>query len=218
MAVLRGDSGHILGTVVHAVEVVAEPAVQDLVVAGIADVKDVAAGGIGGSQVAVLVQEDLGGLPGLLEGIVHQLKFLGPDVVVIETVDDESGAVNPGGAGGPDGAGPGGVHGVVPDGPGIVVHGGILAGVVAVQSGLLVGQGAQIVAVALADGGVVIAVDIVGDVGLLGGGLGGVAVQVAAGAVGGQGVGIGGAGTGGDALGVGVLIPAGDTGHGNDGL
>ena len=44
VAVLRGDSGHILGTVVHAVEVVAEPAVQDLVVAGIADVKDVAAG------------------------------------------------------------------------------------------------------------------------------------------------------------------------------
>ena len=110
------------------------------------------------------------------------------------------------------------VQGVVSDGPGIVVHGGILAGVVAVQSGLLVGQGAQIVAIALADGGVVIAVDIVGDVGLLGGGLGGVAVQVAAGAVGGQGVGIGGAGTGGDALGVGVLIPAGDAGHGDDGL
>ena len=44
VAVLGGDGGHVLRAVGHAVEVVAEPAVQDLVVAGIADVKDVAAG------------------------------------------------------------------------------------------------------------------------------------------------------------------------------
>ena len=221
VAVLGGDGGHVLGAVLHAVEVVAEPAVQDLVVAGIADVKDVAAGGIGGRQVAVLMQEDLHVVIVVIvlrEGVVHQLKLLGPDVVVVETVDDESGAVDLRGAGSADGAFPGGIHSIVPDLPGIAVQSLVLTGIVAVQTGLLVGQFPQIVAVALADGGVVIAVDIVGDVGLLGGGLGGVAVQVAAGAVGGQGVGIGGAGTGGDALGVGVLIPAGDTGHGDDGL
>ena len=39
VAVLGGDGGHVLRAVGHAVEVVAEPAVQDLVVAGIADVK-----------------------------------------------------------------------------------------------------------------------------------------------------------------------------------
>ena len=39
VAVLGGDDGHLLGAVVQVVEVVAEPAVQDLVVAGIADVK-----------------------------------------------------------------------------------------------------------------------------------------------------------------------------------
>ena len=39
VAVLGGDDGHLLGAVVQVVEVVAEPAVQDLIVAGIADVK-----------------------------------------------------------------------------------------------------------------------------------------------------------------------------------
>ena len=44
--------------------------------------------------MAVLVKEDLGGDPGLFIGLVHQVKLLGADVVVVEAVDDEGGALD----------------------------------------------------------------------------------------------------------------------------
>ena len=207
MAVLRGNGGHVLSAVFNAVQVVAEPAVQDLVIAGIADVKHIVACGVGRGQVAVLMQQDLHILTGLLEGVVHQLEFLGADVVVVDAVDDQGRALDLIG-----------IEGIVPDLPGIAVQSRILAGIVAVQTGLLVAEFAQIIAVLVADAGIVIVADIIFNTCTLGSGNSSLAVQITAGAVSGQGVGVGRAAAGGNALRVGILIPAGDTGHRNDGL
>ena len=195
MAVLRGNGGHVLSAVFNAVQVVAEPAVQDLVIAGIADVKYQIACGIGGGQMAVLMQQELHILTGFDESVVHQLEFLGADVVVVDAVNDQGGAVDLRRAGGADGAGLSGIHRVVAD---IPVAAGLA--VVAVQISLNIVNGLKVVAV--------IRFDFVPIIG----------IQLSAGAVTGQCVGVSRLAVGGNALRVGVLIPAGDTGHGNDGL
>ena len=75
-----------------------------------------------------------------------------------------------------------------------------MVAVVAVALPLVIADLVEVVAVLLLDGGPVLR------------------VQVPAGAVPGQPVGVSGVTVGGDALGIGVLIPAGDAGHGDDGL
>ena len=159
----------------------AEPLVQDGVIGLLPDEEGQAPGGIGGGEVAVLVEKDLGGNPGLFIGLVHQVKFLGADVVVVETVDNQGGALDVLG-----------VQGVVPADP--------VVAVVAVAGLLVIADLVEVVAVLLLDGGPVLR------------------VQIPAGAHPSQGLGVSRIGTGGNPLGVGVLIPAGDAGHGDDGL
>ena len=159
----------------------AEPLVQDGVIGLLPDEEGEAPGGIGGGEVAVLVEEELGRHPGLFIGLVHEVKLLGADVVVVQAVDNQGGALDVLG-----------VQGVVPADP--------VVAVVAVALPLVIADLVEVVAVLLLDGGPVLR------------------VQVPAGAVPGQPVGVSGVTVGGDALGVGVLIPAGDAGHGDDGL
>ena len=61
------------------------PAAQDAV--------EIQAVDLVGGHVGPLVEDELGLLPGGLEGVVHQVKLLGPHVEVVEAVDDEGGAV-----------------------------------------------------------------------------------------------------------------------------
>ena len=133
MAALGGNGGHVLSAVFNTVQVVAEPAVQDLVIAGIADVEHQIACGIGGGQMTILMQQELHILLCRGKGIVHQLEFLGADVVIVQTVNDQRGAVDLGGAGDADGAGLSGIHRIVAD---IPVAAGLA--VVAVQGKLIV--------------------------------------------------------------------------------
>ena len=145
--------------------------------------------------MTVLMQQDLHIFARLGKGIVHQLEFLGANVVVVQTVNDQRGAVDLRRAGGADGAGLGGVHRVVAD---IPVAAGLA--VVAVQISLNIVNGLKVVAV--------IRFDFVPIIG----------IQLSAGAVTGQCVGVSRLAVGGNALRVGILIPAGNTGHGDDGL
>ena len=131
--------------------------------------------------MTVLVEEELGRHPGLFIGLVHEVKLLGADVVVVEAMDNQRRALDVLG-----------VQGVVPADP--------VVAVVAVALPLVLLELVEVVAVLLLDGCPVLL------------------VQVPAGAVPGQPVGVSGVTVGGDALGVGVLIPAGDAGHGDDGL
>ena len=195
MAVLCGNGSHILSAVFNTVQVVAEPAVQDLVIAGIADIKHQIACGVGGGQVTILMQQDLYILACLGKGVVHQLKFLGAHVVVVQAVNDQCGALDLRGAGGADGANLSGVRRVVADAP-------VTAGraVVAVQLVLDIIDGLEIVAVVLLD---------VVPIGV---------IQLSAGAVTCQCIGVGSFAVGGNSLRVGILIPAGNACHGNDGL
>ena len=195
MAALGGNGGHVLSAVFNAVQVVAEPAVQDLVIAGIADIKHQIACGIGRSQMSVLMQQELHVLTGFGESVVHQLELLGANVVVVQAVNDQRGAVDLRRAGGADGAFLSGIHRVVAD---IPVAAGLA--VVAIQISLNIVNGLKVVAV--------IRFDFVPIIG----------IQLSAGAVTGQCVGVSRLAVGGNALRVGVLIPAGDTGHGNNGL
>ena len=195
MAALGGNGGHVLSAVFNTVQVVAEPAVQDLVIAGIADIKHQIACGIGRSQMSVLMQQELHVLTGFGESVVHQLELLGANVVVVQAVNDQRGAVDLRRAGGADGAGLSGIHRIVADIP-------VAAGfsVVAVQISLNIVNGLKVVAV--------IRFDFVPIIG----------IQLSAGAVTGQCVGVSRLAVGGNALRVGILIPAGDTGHGDNGL
>ena len=133
MAALGGNGGHVLSAVFNTVQVVAEPAVQDLVIAGIADIKHQIACGIGRSQMSVLMQQELHVLTGFGESVVHQLELLGANVVVVQAVNDQRGAVDLRRAGGADGAGLSGIHRIVAD---IPVAAGLA--VVAVQGKLIV--------------------------------------------------------------------------------
>ena len=145
--------------------------------------------------MAVLMQQELHVLTGFGESVVHQLELLGANVVVVQAVNDQRGTLDLRRAGGADGAGLGGVHRVVADIP-------VAAGfaVVAVQISLNIVNGLKVVAV--------IRFDFVPIIG----------IQLSAGAVTGQCVGVSRLAVGGNALRVGILIPAGDTGHGNNGL
>lgn len=54
---LCGDGGHVLGAVFHAAQVVAEPAVEDVVVALAVNVELEVAGGVARGQVRILMQQ-----------------------------------------------------------------------------------------------------------------------------------------------------------------
>ena len=85
---LRGDGGHVLGAVFHAAQVVAEPAVEDVVVALAVNVELEVAGGVARGQVRILMQQELDVHAGLLIGLIHEVKFLRAHVVVVEAVHD----------------------------------------------------------------------------------------------------------------------------------
>lgn len=55
--VLSGNGSHILSAVLHTVEVVAEPAVEHIVVGLAVDVKLQVAGRIAGGQMSILVEQ-----------------------------------------------------------------------------------------------------------------------------------------------------------------
>ena len=82
--------------------------------------------------MSVLMQQELHVLTGFGESVVHQLELLGANVVVVQAVNDQRGAVDLRRAGGADGAGLSGIHRVVADIP-------VAAGfsVVAVQISLI---------------------------------------------------------------------------------
>ena len=107
---LGRDCGHVLNAVVHPIQIVAEPLVQDFIVGLRPDHKLNAPRGIGGGQVSILMEQELGGHPGLLIGLVHQVKLLGPHVVVVQAVHNEGRALNLIG-----------VQGIVPVGPVVAV-------------------------------------------------------------------------------------------------
>ena len=60
--------------------------------------------------MSILMEQELGGHPGLLIGLVHQVKLLGPHVVVVQAVHNEGRALNLIG-----------VQGIVPVGPVVAV-------------------------------------------------------------------------------------------------
>ena len=91
---LCGDGGHVLGAVFHAAQVVAEPAVEDVVVALAVNVELKVAAGIARGQVRVLMQQKLDVHARLLIRLVHEVKFLRAHVVVIETVHDQRRALD----------------------------------------------------------------------------------------------------------------------------
>ena len=91
---LCGDGGHVLGAVFHAAQVVAEPAVEDVVVALAVNVELKVAGGVARGQVRVLMQQELDVHAGLLIGLIHEVKFLRAHVVVVEAVHDQRRALD----------------------------------------------------------------------------------------------------------------------------
>ena len=164
----------------------AEPLVQDGLIglAVIAHIHLHLVGVVGGGDVAALMQQQLDGHTGLLVVVIHELEVLGCDVVVVEAVDHQCGALDLGG-----------IQGVIADLPEF--------GEVAVGGCLVLGHLGQVLAVVLVDGA-----------GAVGG--------VAAAAVEGQPLHVGLAEVSAvvdvQTLGVQTLVPAGDAGHGDDGL
>ena len=136
VAVLSGDCRHVFCAVFNAAQIVAEPTVKDIVVAFAVNVELEVAGRVAGSEVSVLVEQELYVYAGLLVCLIHQVKFLGADVVVVEAVNYECRALD--------------VLCVKS-----VVTGSPVLGVVAVGGELILLDLIQIVAVLLGDGSVV---------------------------------------------------------------
>ena len=138
---LRGDGSHVLGAVFHTAQVVAEPAVEDVVVALAVNVELEVAGGIARGQVRILVQQELDVHAGLLIGLIHEVKFLRAHVVVVEAVHDQRRALD--------------VFRVER-----VVAGRPVLGVVAVALELILLDLVHVVAVLFGDGGVVVRIEV----------------------------------------------------------
>ena len=72
----------------------AEPAVEDVVVALAVNVELEVAGGVARGQVRILMQQELDVHAGLLIGLIHEVKFLRAHVVVVEAVHDQRRALD----------------------------------------------------------------------------------------------------------------------------
>ena len=136
VAVLGGDCRHVLCAVLNAAQIVAEPTVKDIVVAFAVNVELEVSGRVARCEVSVLVEQELYVYAGLLVCLIHQVKFLGADVVVVEAVNYESRALD--------------VLCVKS-----VVTGLPVLGVVAVGGELILLDLVQVVAVLLGDGSVI---------------------------------------------------------------
>ena len=94
--VLNGNGCHIVNILFScgiAIQIIAEPLVQNAVIAFLTDQQRGLVGVIVRGDMCALMQEQLDGLPGIFERVVHHLELLGADVIIVQTVNDKCRAV-----------------------------------------------------------------------------------------------------------------------------